>query len=345
VRDYQERISEERANELDQASAGLYPNSEHPRNYVPSKELASAVNVAIVLRRPLLLTGAPGTGKSSVAHSVAWQLKMGKPLEFVVKSDTQASDLFYTFDAIGRFAAEKDEKDPVRHIDYQALGKAILYSNDIESPSFKGMLLNQHINKAKQKDGDNWSKQRRSVVLIDEIDKAQRDVPNDILVEIERREFSIKELGYKSITCADRFEPVVIITSNSERALPDAFLRRCVYFHVNFPGDDILKSIVAGRLGDRFSNTDHPVLKDAVSLFNHLRNSNLAKKPGTAELLDCLSVLFKENKLVPDEAIDFSSPEVLEKVKVCLLKTKVDQESTSSLVDAWVDARSSENSA
>lgn len=330
--EYRVELSKEEADERDAESEGLFSKANHPRDYFPSKELVAAVNVAIALNRPLLLTGTPGTGKSSVAASVSWQLGLGRPLEFVVKSDTQASDLFYTFDAIGRFAAERGEKDPIRHIDYQALGKAILYSNDINAPHLQGILSNDHIDKAKSAHGDGWKKQCRNVVLIDEIDKAQRDVPNDILVEIERREFSVKELGYKRVECASGFEPVVIITSNSERALPDAFLRRCIYFHVEFPSDDVLKTIVAGRLGDRFEDARHPVLSDAVAFFNYLRRSNLAKQPGTAELLDWLTALYDDNQVVGADKIDFESREVVNTIKVCLTKTQVDQGSVDELV-------------
>ena len=337
--EYRVELSKKDADERDEASDGLFSVANHPRDYLPSVELVAAVNVAITLNRPLLLTGTPGTGKSSVASSVAWQLAMGRPLEFVVKSDTQASDLFYTFDAIGRFAAEKNEKDPIRHIDYQALGKAILYSNDIRAPHLHGIMSADHIAKAEGNHGDRWKGQRRAVVLIDEIDKAQRDVPNDILVEIERREFSVKELGYKRVACAEGYEPIVIITSNSERALPDAFLRRCIYFHVEFPKDEVLKAIVAGRLGDRFENASHPILSDAVQFFNHLRRSNLAKKPGTAELLDWLSALYRKGETVQGDKIDFTSDKVVDTIKVCLTKTQVDQGAAKDLVKAFNDRR------
>lgn len=332
---YQVELDEENADARDTKSEGLYSRANHPRNYLPSEELAAAVNVAITLKRPLLLTGAPGSGKSSVASSVAWQLGLGLPLEFVVKSDTQASDLFYTFDAIGRFAAEKGEKEPIRYIDYQALGKAILYSKDIRSDGLDGVFSKDHVAKAVDKRGDRWEKPRKAVVLIDEIDKAQRDVPNDVLVEIERREFSVKELGYERVSCGDGLEPVVIITSNSERALPDAFLRRCIYFHVPFPDEEVLRKIVARRLSDRFAESDHPILRDAVGFFEHLRSSNLAKQPGTAELLDWLSALYGEGELVVDGSINYNSPDVARKASVCLTKTNVDQGSMQTIIDNW----------
>lgn len=335
--EYKVQLSTEEANKKDEAVKDIYKRKFHPRDYVPSKELVAAVNVAITLNRPLLLTGDPGTGKSSLASSIAWQFGLGKPKEFVVKSDTQASDLFYTFDAIGRFAATADEKDPTRHIEYQALGKAILYSNDIATPWLRDTLSAVQMEKMLTEKSGEENRQMRSIVLIDEIDKAQRDVPNDVLVEIERREFSIKELGYKSVTCADGFEPIVIITSNSERALPDAFLRRCIYFHVDFPTDDVIRSIVAGRLGDRFVDQgkpmlEHPVLGQAVLFFKHARRSNLAKKPGTAELLDWLSALYKNDAIVDDRKINFESQYVINTIKVCLAKTRIDQEAMGTII-------------
>ena len=330
--EYKHEISKEEADRLDDVSAGLFPKDNRPRDYEPGKELVAAVNVAIALDRPLLLTGTPGTGKSSVAASVAWQLQLGKPLEFVVKSDTQANDLFYTFDAIGRFAAKDNENKPIQHIDYQALGKAIIFSNDIDDDAFVGILSDAH--KQKARDKDRWKRPTRTVVLIDEIDKAQRDVPNDILVEIDRRKFTIRELGYKDVSCEDGNEPIVIITSNSERALPDAFLRRCIYYHVDFPEPEILQSIVSRKLGKRFPETTHPVLAQAVGFFNHLRNCNLAKTPGTAELLDWLTALYREDQTVTG-GIDFDSPAVVGTIKVCLTKTKVDRESVESIIDSW----------
>ncbi len=335
--EYKGQLSTEEANKKDEAAKDIYKRMFHPRDYAPSKELVAAVNVAITLNRPLLLTGDPGTGKSSLASSIAWQFGLGKPKEFVVKSDTQASDLFYTFDAIGRFAATSDEKDPTRYIEYQALGKAILYSNDIATPWLRDTLSAVQMEKMLTEKSGEENRQLRSIVLIDEIDKAQRDVPNDVLVEIERREFSIKELSYKSVTCADGFEPIVIITSNSERALPDAFLRRCIYFHVDFPTDDVIRTIVAGRLGDRFVDQgkpmiEHPVLGQAVLFFKHARRSNLAKKPGTAELLDWLSALYKNDAIVDDRIINFESQYVINTIKVCLAKTRIDQEAMGTII-------------
>ena len=331
--EYKKNISKEEADKLDEVSKGLFPKDNHPRHYEAGDELVAAVNVAIALNRPLLLTGTPGTGKSSVAASVAWQLELGKPLEFVVKSDTQANDLFYTFDAIGRFAAKDGNNKPIEHIDYQALGKAIIFSNDIDGNAFDGILSADHKDKAKTK--DRWQKPTRTVVLIDEIDKAQRDVPNDILVEIDRRKFTVRELGYEDVSCQQGNEPVVIITSNSERALPDAFLRRCIYYHVDFPEPLTLQRIVKRKLGQRFSEESHPVLVQAVGFFNHLRSSNLAKTPGTAELLDWLTALYTKDEAVKGDDIDFDSKAVVGTIKVCLTKTKVDRESVESIIDSW----------
>lgn len=330
---YQIEIDDAGVAEREAAAGDTFKGMPPPRDYIPDRGLVAAINVAIRLGRPLLLTGKPGTGKSSVAMSVAWQLKLGRPLEFIVKSDTQASDLFYTFDAIGRFAAEVGAKDPLRYINYQALGKAALYSQQIDDPRFADVLSAEHIDFARSASGDNWSDPRQSVVLVDEIDKAQRDVPNDILVEIDRRFFLIKELNYRRVDSHRSRQPIVIITSNSERALPDAFLRRCVYYDVPFPKPPQLREILSKRLGSRFADADHPVLKEAVNFFDFVRSRRLAKEPATAELLDWLTALYSDE--VKDDAIDFTSSQAADIIKVCLTKTQIDQASIDSLLEAW----------
>ncbi|MCP4409970.1 MAG: AAA domain-containing protein, partial [Gammaproteobacteria bacterium] len=165
-----------------------------PQDYRASPDLAAAVNVALTLGMPLLLTGEPGSGKSGLADSLAWELATHdeqdpKPLRFVVKSDTQARDLFYRFDTVGRFHASQTPEantDPRQFINFEALGKAILHA---KSPHYAHKTLGLPVNAV-----DHPGKPKRSVVLIDEIDKAPRDVPNDILVELEMLEFEIPEL-------------------------------------------------------------------------------------------------------------------------------------------------------
>jgi MoxR-like ATPase len=216
-------------------------NLTDPEHYLASPELAAAVNVAIELGMPLLLTGDPGCGKSRLADSVACELGLnrdqkgvGRALRFTVKSDTEGRDLFYRFDTLGRFHAsqhDKNPREPREFITFNPLGKAILRAKGKREALRKLM-----------RDGD-WNdlpdQPERNVVLIDEIDKAPREVPNDLLSEIENLSFTIPELFHHAEVCLEDddkpFRPIVVITSNSERDLPPAFLRRCIYFHLELP--------------------------------------------------------------------------------------------------------------
>lgn len=337
-----------------------------PKKYLASQDLAAAVNVALTLGMPLLLTGEPGSGKSGLADSLAWELATHddqdpKPLRFVVKSDTQARDLFYRFDTLGRFHASQTpdaDSDPRQFITFEALGKAILHA---KSPDYAHKELG-----LPEKALDHPGAPKRSVVLIDEIDKAPRDVPNDILVELERLEFDVPELrtvnrsdnnskqpadgriGLKSHE--NRFRPIVIITSNSEKALPDPFLRRCVYHHVEFPpfrqvegkqSDDTVTvdDIVASRLGERYVNGGQLLVEQGISLFRYLREEagRLERRPTLAELLDWLNYLLPrtgegrpaESLLAVEQVL------LLNSLKNLLLKKPADQARTTELWQGW----------
>lgn len=252
---------------------------EHPKNYIASPGVARAVNVAILLGQPLLVTGEPGTGKTQLARSVAWQLGLGEPRLFETKSTTVARDLFYAYDALGRYQDKKDR--PMQEfIRYRALGEALLLANDRKA--VEPLLSPGFVH-----DGP-----KQSVVLIDEIDKAPRDFPNDILNEIEAMFFRIPEIhdtssrGVPKVAVPDpALRPIVIITSNSEKNLPDAFLRRCVYYDIPFPSPDELRLIIESRL-PALAADGRRWIAEAIDLFTDLREEPaMDKKPATAELL------------------------------------------------------------
>jgi MoxR-like ATPase len=261
-----------------------------PESYIPHPDLSHAVNVALLLGMPLLVTGEPGTGKTQLAYVVADALQC--PVhKFETKSTSAARDLFYTYDAITSFKM-RDVTDQRTFIRYQALGKAIL---DAFPRSEVAHLLPPEASEYVH------SGPRRAVVLIDEIDKAPRDFPNDLLNEIERLYFRMSELGNKGTPGADpgskgiesRYRPIVFITSNSEKGLPDPFLRRCVYYDIPFPEAKHMSDIVAARIAG-LTTTDS-FLADALDLFYRLRRgqreTNLKKEPSTAELLNWLQIL------------------------------------------------------
>lgn len=254
-----------------------------PEKYLPDPGLVDAANVAVMLGQPLLLTGAPGTGKTQFASSLGWELGLGKPFKFETKSTSAARDLFYTYDAIKRFQDVQSRLRPksiLPYLKYQALGIAILRTRD---KSKNEGLVDESFPMPE--------KPTRSVVLIDEIDKAPRDFPNDILNEIENMFFHIPEMGVYNVNADPNLLPIVVITSNSEKDLPDAFLRRCIYYNIPAPDKDRLKQIVGNRIGDHLRGTN-AFLDDALELFISIRESgNLRKPVSTAELLGWLMTL------------------------------------------------------
>jgi len=294
-----------------------------PDGYIPDPGLVQAANVALLLSQPLLLTGEPGTGKTQFAYSLANELGLGEPLKFETKSSTEARDLFYVYDHLGRFHAGAKTTDPVNFIHYNVLGQAILLAN--KKDDVAGML---------SPDFEHPGSPRRSVVLIDEVDKAPRDVPNDVLNEIDAMYFRVTELRNASVQASPDMQPVVIMTSNSEKALPDAFLRRCIYYDVPFPDDTALRRIVASRLSGQLS-ADSPLLEDALAFFWNVREpgQGLRKTPATAELLNWLQAMV-------DRGADTSKrigdrDELYDAGRVTLFKTKDDQDLARVLIDQW----------
>ena len=234
-----------------------------PQFYEPSEPLLDAVHVALTLGQPLLLTGEAGCGKTQLAHSLAWELKVPL-LTFQTRSTSTHQDLLYRYDMLRHFQdvqLQRARADLETYIEYGELGQAIRMAERGE----------------------------RCVLLIDEIDKAPRDLPNDILNEVERMQFRVKETG-REFKADPLHRPIPILTSNIERDIPDAFLRRCVFHHVGFPNRDQLRSIVAKRVPGVQGWTGES-LDAAIGRFLAIRELGLEKKPSIAELLGWVDLL------------------------------------------------------
>ena len=236
-------------------------------SYIASRDLEVAVNAAVALQRPLLVKGEPGTGKTVLAHEVAAAL--GLPLiEWHVKSTTKAQQGLYEYDAVSRLRDGQLGDERVR---------------DIGNYIVRGKLW------------DAFAAERQSVVLIDEIDKADIEFPNDLLLELDRMQFFVYETRE---TVAAKNRPVVIITSNNEKELPDAFLRRCFFHYIRFPDRETMERIVQSHYPD----IKQDLAREALGLFFRVRDlPGLKKKPATSELLDWLKLLMIED--MPAEAL------------------------------------------
>jgi MoxR-like ATPase len=229
--------------------------------YVATEDLRVAVNAAIALERPLLIKGEPGTGKTVLAHEVA--AAVGAPLiEWHIKSTTKAQQGLYDYDAVSRLRDSQLGDERVK---------------DIRNYIRRGKLWDAFIS------------DKRPVLLIDEVDKADIEFPNDLLQELDRMEFYVYETG-ETIKAVQR--PIVMITSNNEKELPDAFLRRCFFHYIKFPDPDTMKRIVDVH----FPGLKQRLLKEALTIFYELREvPGLKKKPSTSELLDWLKLLLNED--------------------------------------------------
>lgn len=264
--------------------------------YQPSKELFAAINTALFLKRPLLLSGEPGTGKTECANFIARRLNFLYPqiftlptaLRFDTKSGSQSSELFYSYDAVSHFG-DKTNRPKESFISFNSLGIALLGTH----------AANHQYRAFANYDSDILSKNPAfgSLVLIDEIDKAPRDFPNDLLAELEKPpfKFSIKEIPGFTIEQDTSFPVFIVVTSNNEKGLPDAFLRRCVYHHINFPGTKELLDIVKMNL-----NIQNPHIESVIERFTDLRQKNLIKNPATSELIEWIACLQYKNLLTGD---------------------------------------------
>lgn len=245
--------------------------------YEFSTPLASAIETAMLLGLPLFLTGEPGTGKSQAA----WKLadKLGAPLfDFHTKSTSSSQDLLYQYDMMQHYAdVNIFSKSENRQANETEAGTKKTFSDyKNKGPFYQAIEF--------QNDEKNAGKQ--CVILIDEIDKAPRDFPNDLLHEIEKYAFTIKETN-ETIALNANNKPIIIITSNSEKSMPDAFMRRCIFHHITFD-DKILDVMI-----DKYADKNNPVFEKAKNLFLKIREKPLNKKPATAEFINWLILLGK----------------------------------------------------
>jgi MoxR-like ATPase len=237
-------------------------------NYLPSEELKKAVDVALLLNKPLLVTGLPGTGKTELAYHLVKHFGLKEDLlVYHTKTTSTANDILYQYNSLAHFQYSRhDPKSLTAHeiedkfINYCALGEAIRDSQ-------KGI---------------------RRIVLIDEIDKAPRDLPNDILDIVDNLRFDVPELKIKGHTDIshhqgnEQFKPILILTSNSEKALPEPFLRRCVFFYINPPEVEHLRNILKAKLKLPYDDAQWDIL---IAAFNQIKDEIRGKKPSTAELI------------------------------------------------------------
>lgn len=258
-------------------------------SYVASKELQMAVNAAVLLQRPLLIKGEPGTGKTMLAEEIARTLDI--PLvQWHVKSTTKAHQGLYEYDAVSRL---RDSQ----------LGDAKVH--DIANYIIKGKVW------------EAFESETRNVLLIDEIDKADIEFPNDLLLELDRMEFYVYETRQ---TIKAKFRPVIVITSNNEKELPDAFLRRCFFHYIEFPDTQTMEKIIQVH----YPNIKGDLVRQAMDIFFDVRKvPGLKKKPSTSELIDWLKLLMADD--IPEDILkDHDNKNAIPPLYGALLKNEQD---------------------
>ncbi|MEC8773372.1 MAG: MoxR family ATPase [Pseudomonadota bacterium] len=244
-------------------------------SYVATDDLMVAVNASINLERPLLVKGEPGTGKTVLAHEIAGALE-APLIQWHIKSTTKAQHGLYEYDAVKRLRDSQLGDDRV---------------HDIKNSLVRGKLW------------DAFVSEKRPVLLIDEIDKADIEFPNDLLLELDRMEFFVYETQE---TVVAKVRPIVVITSNNEKELPDAFLRRCFFHYIQFPDEETMKRIVDVH----FPSIQTALVRDALKLFYDIRDvPGMKKRPSTSELLDWIKLLMIEE--IPLEVLRSNDPNKL----------------------------------
>ncbi len=257
--------------------------------YIATQDLRVAVNAAVTLERPLLVKGEPGTGKTVLAEEVASALS-ARLLTWHIKSTTKAQQGLYEYDAVSRLR-DSQLGDP--------------RVTDIGHYIKRGKLW------------EAFSAEERMVLLIDEIDKADIEFPNDLLLELDRMEFHVYETG-ETVMASKR--PLVIITSNNEKELPDAFLRRCFFHYIKFPDRATMEAIVAAH----FPDLKKSLVEEALRLFFQMREvPGLKKKPSTSELLDWLKLLLSED-ITPEQLRESDTSKLIPPLHGALLKNEQD---------------------
>ena len=259
--------------------------------YIATDELIEAVNASITLEKPLLIKGEPGTGKTKLAEEIALKFDT-KLIKWNIKSTTKAHQGLYEYDAVSRLRDSQLGNDKV---------------NDVANYIKKGVLWNSFLSK------------KRPVLLIDEIDKADIEFPNDLLQELDTMEFFVYETG-EFIKAKQR--PIVIITSNNEKDLPDAFLRRCFFHYINFPDVNTLEQIVKVH----YPNIKKNLVNASINSFLSVRDTvGIKKKPSTSELLDWLKLILADD-IDAQDLVKKNNKNILPPLYGALLKNEADVE-------------------